>query len=208
MDKLDGFNRLKYKCAKDFLMPRHYSGRVPNIMHAFGYYEDGSLVAVCTFGKPASNSLCVGVCGEEFSSSVVELNRLCTDGLSKTTLSSFVSKCLRSLGDLIVVSYADTGANHHGYIYQATNFTYTGATKRRTDKYTPNGKHSRHYDKSAVEQFRKVRTSKHRYIYFCGGRRFKKLAKANLRYKEMSYPKGDNVRYILGEYLKDEIIKK
>lgn len=203
-----GFNIIKYAEAKEFLLPRHYSGRIPNIMHSFGYYQDGALVAVCTFGKPASNSLCVGVCGIEFSSKVVELNRLCVDGLTEITLSKFVSTCLKSLGDCIVVSYADTGANHTGYIYQATNFIYTGATKQRTDKYVPNGKHSRHYDKNAVEEFRKVRTSKHRYIYFCGSKSFRRMAFKNLNYAIEDYPKGVNKRYILGEYLKDKIVKK
>ena len=28
-----------------------------------------------------------------------------------------------------MVSYADSGMNHCGYIYQATNWIYTGATK-------------------------------------------------------------------------------
>ena len=57
--------RIEYKEAVDFLLPRHYSGRTPNIMYAFGVYEEtednsslfpyNKLVAVCTFGKPASN---------------------------------------------------------------------------------------------------------------------------------------------------------
>ena len=208
MIEKNGFNIIKYAEAKDFLLPRHYSGRVPNIMHAFGYYERGELVVVCTFGKPASNSLCIGVCGREFSSKVVELNRLCSDGLTEITLSKFVSMCLKSIGDRIVVSYADTGANHNGYIYQATNFIYTGATKQRTDKYVPNGKHSRHYDKNATEEFRKVRTSKHRYIYICGSKSFKRLAFKNLNYSVEDYPKSENKRYILGEYIKDKIVRK
>lgn len=204
----NGFSKIKYKDAKEFLLPRHYSGRIPNIMYAFGYYQKGSIVAVCTFGKPASNQLCVGVCGKEFSSNVLELNRLCTDGLKDIMLSKFVSMCLKSLGNFIIVSYADIGANHNGYIYQATNFIYTGATKQRTDKYVPDGKHSRHYDKNAIEQFRKIRTSKHRYIYFCGNKRFKKIARNNLRYEVKDYPKGQNKKYVLGEYIKDKIIKK
>jgi hypothetical protein len=33
----------------------------------------------------------------------------------------------------IVVSYADTAMGHIGYIYQASNFLFTGTTKERTD---------------------------------------------------------------------------
>lgn len=42
------------KTATDFLLPRHYSGRRPQISIAFGLYIDNKLNAVCTFGKPAS----------------------------------------------------------------------------------------------------------------------------------------------------------
>ena len=53
--------------AVDFLMPRHYSGRKPQISKAFGWYINNNLVAVCTFGKPASNTLCDGICGKDHS---------------------------------------------------------------------------------------------------------------------------------------------
>lgn len=74
------FRKIDSKTAVDFLLPRHYSGRKPSISYAFGCYQNESLIAVCTFGKPASNSLCIGVCGPEYSHNVFELNRLCTDG--------------------------------------------------------------------------------------------------------------------------------
>ena len=129
------------KTAVDFLLPRHYAGRVPTISKAYGWYSGKNLVAVCTFGKPASPPLCVGVCGPEYSKHVFELNRLCrVDGWDEP-LSQFVSACLRRLRvmDWIIVSYSDTAMNHHGYIYQACNFLYTGCTKPRTDKYVGGG---------------------------------------------------------------------
>ena len=61
------FSSVTYKQAVDFLLPKHYSGRKPSITYSFGYFENGILKAVCTFGKPASNGLCIGVCGKEFS---------------------------------------------------------------------------------------------------------------------------------------------
>ena len=61
------FKTISYKEAIGFLLPRHYSGRKPSITFSFGYLENNELKAVCTFGKPASNSLCVGVCGKEYS---------------------------------------------------------------------------------------------------------------------------------------------
>lgn len=87
---------ITYQEAVDFLLPRHYSGRKPQISYAFGWFIDDTLVAVCTFGKPASYTLCNGVCGKEFSKYVIELNRLCrVEGIS-LNLSYFVSYCLKT----------------------------------------------------------------------------------------------------------------
>ena len=157
------------KIAGEFLLPRHYTGRLPCISQAFGWYFGDELKAVCTFGKPASPSLCKGVCGEEHSSSVYELNRLCRTEDLEEPLSQFVGACLRRLrsNNWIIVSYSDTGMHHNGYIYQACNFIYTGTTKTRTDRYVGKGKHSRHYNKQAIQEFRQVRIAKNRYIYFC-----------------------------------------
>lgn len=199
---------IDYKTAIDFLLPLHYSGRKPTITYAFGYYENEELKAVCTFGKPASNSLCIGVCGKELSSKVYELNRLCVNGNINIQLSKFVSWCLRQLKkyDLIIVSYADTQMNHCGYIYQATNWFYTGKTKRRTDKYVEGNKHSRHYDKGASESIRKVRSAKHRYLYFCCNKRLKNAYLRSLNYEILPYPKEESKKYVLGEYIKQELI--
>jgi hypothetical protein len=185
------------------------------VTKAFGLYSSDTyaphtLKAVCTFGKPASASLCKGICGEENASNVYELNRLCrTDDWDKP-LSQFVSACLRQLrkDDWIVVSYSDTGMNHHGYIYQACNFIYTGCTKPRTDKWVANGKHSRHYDNSEQGKYRKIRTAKHRYIYFCTNKSaLRKEWQSKLKYQILPYPKGDNSKdYVLGEYIKDTIV--
>lgn len=107
---------ITYQEAVDFLLPRHYSGRKPQVSYAFGWFIDDTLVAVCTFGKPASYTLCNGVCGKEFSKYVIELNRLCrVEGIS-LNLSYFVSYCLKNIPPSIVVSYSDTAMNHHGYI--------------------------------------------------------------------------------------------
>jgi hypothetical protein len=201
---------LTYKEAVDFLLPKHYSGRIPTISKAFGWEINGELVAVCTFGKPASPQLCDGICGKQHTSSVYELNRLCrVDDLTEP-LSCFVSACLRKLRseNWIIVSYSDTGMHHNGYIYQACNFIYTGKTKERTDKYTEGNKHSRHYDNSEQGSYRKLRTAKHRYVYFATkNKSLLKLWKSSLRYQILPYPKEQNENYILGEYQKPILIK-
>ena len=197
--------RIAYEETKDFILKKHYAQRMPSISYAYGIFKNDEKLGVLTIGKPASHSLCIGVCGEEYSSKVYELNRLITvDGLEKNVLSYFVSRALRDLKkeSLIIVSYADTGMNHNGYIYQATNFIYTGMTKGRTDKYTEGNKHSRHY-KDEKGHLRKVRTPKHRNVYFTNEKEKKKKM---LKYPICDYPKGENQNYRLGERMKQIVI--
>jgi hypothetical protein len=206
---MSDFRIISYKEAVEFLLPRHYSGRKPNIKYSFGYYENNILKAVCTVGKPASNSLCKGICGEEYSDKVYELNRLCVDGKIFIYLSQFVSFCLNYLKqfDLILVSYADTQMHHEGYIYQATNWIYTGKTKPRTDKYVEGGKHSRHYDKNDTTKLRKYRSAKHRYVFFATNKKNKKKYLSLLKYDIVKYPKGKNKNYVLGEFITPIILQ-
>lgn len=191
--------------TEEYIVEKHYAQRKPSISIAFGIFNNkDELKGICTFGKPASNSLCIGVCGRESSSRVYELNRLFLDDNTPNMASFFVSKCLKYLRRyrMIVVSYSDTGMNHHGYVYQACNFLYTGATKERTDKYTEGNKHSRHYSQGN-ENLRKVRTSKHRYVYFTDPSDLK-----DLNYEVLPYPKGDNDNYTPGERIKTKIIDR
>ena len=200
--------KIDKKDTYDFILNKHYAQRRPSISYAYGLFVNNKLEGVLTIGKPASNSLCEGVCGVDYKKYVYELNRLCVnEGLPKNTLSQFVSKVLKDLSGtkIILVSYADEGANHHGYIYQATNWIYTGKTKSRTDKYTPNGKHSRHYT-DEYNYLRKFRSAKYRYIYI-PNKKFRKEVLKELKYDIIGkYPKGDNKRYVLGEKIKTKII--
>jgi len=188
---------IKSEVCKDWLLNKHYAKRQCSISFSFGLFDNKILIGILTIGKPASNPLCIGVCGKENTQFVYELNRLCVnDNLPKNTLSFFVSQCLKMLPKMILVSYADTSMNHNGYIYQATNWIYTGKTKERTDIGKENGKHSRHYDKTIDYKLNRIfRSSKHRYIYFLGSKKDKRLFKQSLKYQVLSYPKGQNKRY-------------
>lgn len=194
--------------AYDMILNKHYAQRLPSISWAFGLFYKHKLCGVCTFGKPASNPLCKGICGQGYSHKVYELNRLIVEeDLPKNSLSVFVSACLKLLKpqDLIIVSFADDGVGHKGYIYQATNFLYTGKSKERTDKYMPGNKHARHYTEE-YSHIRKYRTAKHRYVYFTGKSK-KEYLKA-LNYKIEPFPKGSNNNYKLGERAKTKLINK
>ena len=72
-------------------------------------------------------------------------------------------------------------------------------------------KHSRHYDKDAKEIYRKVRSAKHRYVFFACPKKkaisMKKEFVEKLNYPVLPYPKEENKNYKLGEYLEPNIIK-
>ena len=180
--------------VKEWLLKRHYAHRIPSISYAFGLANGQEVVGVCTFGMPASPSLCKGICGGQYKDLVLEFNRLCIeDGSPVNSASYLVGRSIKLLPfPRILVSYADTGQGHIGYIYQATNWLYTGLTRERTDIATGEGKHSRHYEKGGDYSKRQIRTAKHRYIYFhkCS----KDIVNA-LSYPTLSYPKGDTTRY-------------
>lgn len=205
--------KIKAEETKEWLLYKHYAKRTCSISFAFGLFDNLNLVGICTIGKPASSSLCVGVCGKQNAEHVFELNRLCTnDGLPKNTLSYFVGKCLKMLPPLIIVSYADTSQNHHGYIYQATNWIYTGLSAKRTD-WKIKGKEHLHgitiadefrnqknrikliKEKYGKDFYLKERSRKHRYIYFTGSKTQKKNMRKHLKYEIKKYPKGENKNY-------------
>lgn len=130
----------KYKC-KEWLLYKHYAKRMPSIQYSFGLYNfENILIGVCTFGMPPSATLQESICGLKYKNIVIELNRLIVnDGLEKNVLSFFVSKSINMLPKpKIIVSFSDANMNHNGYIYQATNFIYTGEssnTSKLIDKF-------------------------------------------------------------------------
>ena len=179
---------ISYQETLPWILDIHYAKRVPSISWAFGLYRDDELVGIITYGKPASAPLCKGIAGEENKCKVWELNRLALKDNIKNEASILISKSLKMLPqELIIVSYSDMAQDHLGFVYQATNWLYTGATKPRTDMYSSAG-HSRHHDGDRSK--RVFRSSKHRYVTFTGGKLQKKNLKKILRYKVYEeYPK-------------------
>lgn len=57
-------------------------------------------------------------------------------------------------------------------------------------------------------EYRILRSSKHRYVYFCTfNKRLKSQWKNDLRYEVLPYPKGDNAPdYKYGEFLKPTLV--
>ena len=183
-------------------------------------YEKNLTVGVCSFGRPAAHSLIKNAINGLYQNNFLELNRLITnDDLPKNATSFFVSKCLNMLSKpMVVVSYADTSKNHNGYIYQATNWIYTGLSVKFNDYMVKGLEHlhpqtimdlvGRKDKNNSISKVQKLklkygennvymieRPQKHRYFYFLGKKNDKKNMLKNLKYKIQPYPKGQNKNY-------------
>ena len=203
--------QIQPKETYQWLLEKHYAKRIPQIMHAFGLYVDGVLKGVVTYGIPASPALCMGICGKEYSDKVLELNRLCLMENNKNESSFLVSNSIKLLPKpTIVVSYADTSQGHVGYVYQATNFLYTGLSANRVD-WTIKGMEHKHSktisDGMTLESIKEKygddfyyteRSRKHRYIFFHGSKTDKKIMRKLLKYNIEPYPKGNSQKYDSG----------
>lgn len=195
-------NGLAQKCVIKY----HYLHRRCSCSYAFGLYHFTELVGVCCFGAPATNSIRKGVCGPEHSDEVIELTRLVLkDKIGKNAESWFVARCIRMCPYPIIVSYADTSQGHIGYIYQATNFVYTGLSDKHKDWIIVgmDSTHQRHlFDQYGGRKNAKrilgdrmiqvERPRKHRYIYFNCSKGRKRMYLKKLRYSIFPYPKEDS----------------
>lgn len=211
---------ISYDDCKEWCLYKHYAHRMPPISFAFGLYRDMVLEGICTFGRPVALQLVKFAFKGEYQEQFYELNRLCVnEGLPKNVLSYFVSQCLKALPKpMVIVSYADSSQNHHGYIYQATNWLYTGLSVPFQDYMVKGFEHMHpasvmdmvgrsdnngHIDKVRLlkEKFGEEnvymveRPRKHRYFMLLGSATEKKRMRSLLAYDIVPYPKGDNQRY-------------
>jgi len=137
----------KYACTN-----WHYSKCLPvGKLVKVGAWENGKFIGVVLFGRGANKSL-----GEPYGCSQTESCELVRIALNKhqTPVSKIMSIALKFLKKSnpelrLVVSFADTEQNHHGGIYQATNWVYDGLTNA-ADEYLYKGKrwHGRAFRKS------------------------------------------------------------
>jgi len=181
--------QIPFSETKYWILNVHYAKRLPSISYAYGLYRHDEMVGMVSYGTPASPSLCKGICGEEHRSDVIELNRLVLRDNLPNEASFLVSRSLKMLPTpKVVVSYADTAQDHAGIVYQATNWLFTGTTKPRTDMAGKDGKHSRHHLGDRTNRIN--RSAKHRYVYFIGTKKEKKVLRDALRYDiNNQYPK-------------------
>lgn len=205
----------------EWLLKKHYAHRIPSLTRALGLYNE-TLQGVLTFGMPPCHFNNGGGIFKDYSVNTLELTRLViNDGLPANTASFFISHSINLLEKpLCLVSFADPNNGHHGYIYQATNWLYTGLSQKGgKDKqwiYQNREYHGKTITIEWMKQFFKKyddklnmkqnwilnggiveenEERKFRYIYFHGNKSEKQSMREHLALPILPYPKGDNKRY-------------
>ena len=192
--------RIDYSMGIEPILRHHYLHRRCPCSHCFGLFKHWELLGVIMYGTPSSAPLRSGICGPDESNNVIELTRLWVhDSVPKNGESFLIGNTIGKVDKEIIVSFADTSANHIGTIYQATNWIYTGLSAKRTnwtvegedkhgqtlgDRYSSAEIRAKFGDRFSLED----RPRKHRYIYFNATKRRKTELLNKLRYPVMPYP--------------------
>lgn len=122
-----------HRTANYAIMNYHYSKKMPvSKLIKYGVWEDEKFIGVVLFGRGSSASL--GTKYELHQTEVCELVRVALSS-HKAPVSQIVAQTLKILKSnnpklRLVISFADVRQNHHGGIYQAMNWIYTGRSSQ------------------------------------------------------------------------------
>lgn len=197
---------------KDMLLNKHYLLRIPSIKYAYAVYEEetDTMLGVVTYGSIQFQTVLKSVSSMATYDNTLELNRLYIEEFARqkyeNLASQLVAYSLRQLKKMnkIIVSFADNGTGnpetyaHIGYIYQACNFYYCGKSKGSLKAYNGYGQRGGHWLKGTKYRFVIYPSTKNRYIYIAGDKRFKKKVFPTLTHKPEEYPKGYERTYEVG----------
>ncbi len=177
-----------------------------------GFYYKNKLNCVIVYGSGA----CYRLKKSMPNPNVLELVRLFSEDNAPKNMESYcISQSVKFLKEnkpeiKILISFADPSQGHVGYIYQATNWLYTGLTLQAGNAiYMVDGvkihprtllkKYNTTSKKEALEYLKrdnpsseivKVKNSrKHRYIMFIGNKKENRDMRKNLKYELLPYPK-------------------
>ena len=132
-----------HEAAKYAVENWHYSKCLPaGKLVKVGAWESGKFIGVIIFGRGANNNI-----AKPYGLSQLECCELVRIALAKhfNAVSRIAALAIRFLkaqsqGLRLIISYADPAQGHHGGIYQAGNWIYTGKTKGGTAQLKmPNG---------------------------------------------------------------------
>lgn len=203
---------------RDMFLNKHYLLRLPSIKYAYGVYEDNTLLGAVSYGGIQYKTVLQSISVKATYENTLELNRLYIEESARqkyeNLASQLVGYSLRQLKRLnkIIVSFADSGTgnpdsfSHVGYIYQACNFYYCGLSKGSLKAYNGYRRRGGHWLKGTKYRFITYPSSKYRYIYIAGDKRFKKDILPTLTHKPEEYPKEYERTYEVGKPAIDDRI--
>ena len=132
-----------HEAAKFACLNWHYSKAIPMPpLVKIGVWEDGKFVGVVLFSRGASPML-----GAAYGLNQTECCELTRVALTKhkSQVSKIISIAIKFLkknnnGLRLIVSFADQSQGHHGGIYQAGGWIYSGTSAHKFDFIGPDGK--------------------------------------------------------------------
>lgn len=160
-----------HESAKYACLNWHYSKALPcGKLVKIGAWEFNNFIGVVLFGRGANNNML-----KPFKLNQNEGCELVRIALTthKAPVSQIVAKAIcflkkQSKGLRLIVSYADPEAGHHGGIYQAGNWLYTGLSSEAIKVfYKGKWSHKKTVDDSGISQAnlpKKKVQGKHRYL--------------------------------------------
>lgn len=186
-----------HEAAKYACETWHYTGKIPvNKLVKIGAWEDEKFIGVVIFGMGAS-----AVVHRQFSLDRFEVCELVRVALTNhvTPVSRIISIALKFLrkanpGLKVCVSFADPAQGHHGGIYQAGNWFYTGKSADTLEYFY--NKEWRHvtdvYKRLTPDQVKmlKSRKKKGKYRYVMA---FDEEQRAKIAALAKPYPKRDTL---------------
>lgn len=173
-----------HQAAKYAVEHWHYSGSMPTPPRVFvGAWECGSYIGAVIFSRGSNNNML-----KPYGLKMIEGCELTRIALQRHIIpvSHLISRAVKLLSEKspglrLVVSYADPNHGHHGGIYQASNWIYTGQTAQDFEAIDQYGRHwhsrqvsrtgfsTQYGEKRAVPMLKDCEIvpliGKHRYLY-------------------------------------------
>lgn len=210
---------VSYQAARQLVESRHYLGQMRKSGVQIGLWQNGELVGVAVFGQPSREGVAKALWDIGDLYNTTELLRFYTnDGVEPWLGTWFLSRAVKQLPPWMqmIVAFSDPVYGHHGGLYQAASWLYTGQTTNtpyhyedadgnRVGKSTPWKQARRERlaglapaDERPADGERRVAAArgwrrvpdlpKHRYVYA----RTRK-ARRMLRFSVLPYPKPDRL---------------
>lgn len=203
--------------ASQMIKKYHYSGTCPNLRFAFGSFIGSDCMNVIAYSSPIGRMVAQEILEDGDSDNTLELIRMVSlDPKPKNLESYCIHKTFEYIKQTmpnfkIVVSYADNTVGHHGYVYQASGFTYYGQSRPTKEWYVDKKRiHERNlnntYGSSSYETLKSIlgdrlevkinEKTKSRYYYLIAqNKKEKKDLLKKIKVESLNYPKGENKKY-------------